>query len=188
MGGPAEPFGGTHAYWADVRTHPVLLAPVLALFVVASACSEGGGDSASSAASSAAGASSLDASSSKPSIPDPCTLVAAEQLLPLVGRTPVTTGPTDQFRGTSCHWEADDGAGSSLDLTVWPGREFFSSTLGSAPVAGLGDEAEADSSLARVIWRQGDITAQLLGLGIGEGGTDKVVALARAVADRISTQ
>ena len=114
--------------------------------------------------------------------------MAADQLSPLVGRTPVTTGPTDQFRGTTCHWEAEGGAGASLDLTVWPGREFFSSTLGSTPVAGLGDEAETDSSLACVIWRQGDITAQLVGLGVGEGGTDKVVALARSVADRISTQ
>jgi hypothetical protein len=114
--------------------------------------------------------------------------VAADQLSPLVGPSAVTTGPTEQFRGTTCHWEADDGAGSSLDLTVWPGREFFSSTLGSKPVAGLGDEAETDSSLARVIWRQGDVTAQLVGLGIGDGGPDKVVALARSVSARLSAQ
>jgi hypothetical protein len=53
-------------------------------------------------------------------------------------------------------------------------------------VAGLGDEAETDGApLARVIWRQGDVTAQLVGLGIGDGGNEKVVALARAVAGRL---
>jgi hypothetical protein len=39
-----------------------------------------------------------------------------------------------------------------------------------------------------VIWRQGDITAQLVGLGIGDGGADKVVALARSVSGRLSSK
>jgi hypothetical protein len=112
--------------------------------------------------------------------------VAADQLSPLVGDTPVTSGPTEQFRGVTCHWEASSGEASSLDLTVWPGREFFSAAPGATPVAALGDEAESDSSIVEhVIWRQGDITAQLIGSGLGEGGADKVVALARSVADRL---
>jgi hypothetical protein len=162
-----------------MRSQRFLLAPVLVILVATSACSDTGNDTAGAVRSAGAGASS--------SIPNPCALVAAEQLVPLVGATPVTTGPTEQFRGTTCHWETSTATGASLDLTVWPGREFFSATPGSTPVAGLGDEAESDGApLARVIWRQGDVTAQLVGLGMGDGGTDKVVALARAVADRLS--
>jgi hypothetical protein len=74
--------------------------------------------------------------------------VSAEQLAPLVGVTAVTTGPTEQFRGTTCHWEAGATTGASLDLTVWPGREFFS-TPGATPLAGLGDEAETEGTRCR---------------------------------------
>ena len=162
-----------------MRHQRFLLAPVLVVFVAASACSGRGDDTAGTGRSAATDASS--------STPNPCALVAAEQLVPLVGATPVTTGPTEQFRGATCHWEAGAETGASLDLTVWPGREFFSTRPGATVVPGLGDEAETDAApLARVIWRQGDVTAQLVGLGIGDGGTDKVVALARAVSRRLS--
>jgi hypothetical protein len=161
-----------------MRFHRFLLAPALVIVVAASACSDTGNDTAGTVGTAVAGAPS--------STPNPCALVAAEQLVPLVGATPVTTGPTEQFRGSTCHWETSAATGASLDLTVWPGREFFSNTPGATPVAGLGDEAESDAPLARVIWRQGDLTAQLVGLGMGDGGSDRVVALARAVSDRLS--
>jgi hypothetical protein len=164
-----------------VSSRRVLLAPVLALFVATSACSGSG----SGRAGDAAAIRPQDAGASS-GIADPCTLVGADQLSPLVGAAPVATGPTEQFRGVTCHWEANRGTESSLDLTVWPGREFFSATPGATPVAGLGDEAESESSLVeRVIWRQGDVTAQLVGAGLGEGAGDKVVALARSVAGRL---
>ena len=158
----------------------VLLAPVIALVVATSACSGSGrGGDATAIQPRGAGASSA--------IPDPCTLVPPDQLSPLVGAAPVVSGPTEQFRGVTCHWEASSESGSSLDLTVWPGREFFSATPGATRVDGLGDEAEIDSSLvAHVMWRQGDITAQLVGLGLGDGGADRVVAVARSVADRLA--
>jgi hypothetical protein len=169
-----------------VSSRRVLLAPVLALVVAASACS--GSESSSGSASGGGNAAAIQPQSAgaSSSIPDPCTLVAADQLSSLVGAAPVANGPTEQFRGVTCHWEASGGAGSSLDLTVWPGKEFFSASPGATPVPGLGDEAEIDSSfVAHVIWRQGDITAQLVGGGLGEGGPDKVVALARSVAGRL---
>jgi hypothetical protein len=161
-----------------MRRRLLLLAPIVPLLLAASACSGGSNDTSGSARPVTADGPS--------SVTNPCRLVAAEQLAPLVGAAPATTGPTEQFRGTTCHWESRAASGASLDLTVWPGREFFSTSPGAVSVAGLGDEAETDGpAVARVIWRQGDITAQLVGLGLGAGGAEQVVALARSISSRL---
>ena len=123
------------------------------------------------------------AASVAPSAPaDPCSLVAAAELVDLLGTAPAPVGPTEQFRGQTCDWNAPSGA--SVSLTVWPGRGFFLEDPSAVAVGGLGDAAHlVDNVVDAVTWRQGGVTAQLT--AEGEPAQDQLVGVARQVSARL---
>jgi Protein of unknown function (DUF3558) len=163
----------------------VLTTFVLPIVLAVTACSGGGGSTGADGNAGAPASTAARTSNSTPT--DPCALVTESNLTTLFGVAPGPIGPTDQFRGQTCSWEVSNDAGSSLELTVWPGREFFLSDPSAVQIADLGDEAYYDPSLLETImWRQGDVTAQLIGFGVGEPAQTNLVAVAREISGRLA--
>jgi hypothetical protein len=141
--------------------------------IVLAACSGGGSSPAPAVSGTPSGAA--------PS--DPCTLVAAAELQALLGAAPAPVGPSEQFQGRTCNWNAPSG--ESVSLTVWQGRQFFSDDPSAVAVSGLGDAAHyVDNVVDAVTWRQGDLTAQLT--AVGEPAQAQLVGVARQVSTRLT--
>jgi hypothetical protein len=119
--------------------------------------------------------------------PNPCTIVTAAEVQAITGTAATPTGPTNENRGTVCHWRP--GNGSSVLVQVFHGKAFYDPSM-QAPSAkkltGIGDDAYLDDFApmrAGVGFLKGDVAVFIDGLQITS--SDAVVAAARDAASKV---
>jgi hypothetical protein len=118
---------------------------------------------------------------------DPCGLVSAAELSTILGATVSADGPAkEEFRGRTCDFTfptegiLDEG---TVSVAAWHGSEFFLPGAIGPKVAGIGDEAQQDSTLGTVLFRKGDEVVQVHVLAPGQ--KDAAVEIARAAAQAV---
>jgi hypothetical protein len=128
-----------------------------------------------------------DTAKSTGATPNPCTIVTAAEVQAITGTAATPTGPTNENRGTVCHWRP--GNGSSLLVQVYHGKQFYDPSM-QAPkatkLAGIGDDAYLDAfgtTRAEVGFVKGDVAVFIDGLQITS--SDAVLAAARDAAGKV---
>lgn len=118
--------------------------------------------------------------------PNPCTIVTAAEVQAITGTAATPAGPTNENRGSVCHWRPGNGA--AVLVQVFRGKEFYDPSI-QAPTAkkitGIGDDADVDAfgtTRVGVGFLKGDVAVFIDGLQITS--SDAVVAAARDAASK----
>lgn len=118
---------------------------------------------------------------------DPCSLATDDEIAAIMGGAEAArTGPTEEFRGTTCMWDAEDVgiAGAYVLIGVWQGAEFYDPEQQASieyETLEIGDDAWREQSVVYFI--KGETVVMIDVFGIPD--QDDVVEIAKRAESRV---